>query len=118
MPEPLDYFNPMPPHRGHRPERRERPAAAIPVEFEAVLTRTTDVAGARAVEAELTRQQVRFFTTATGGFEPGGVVEIRVRAPDHAYASQLAAMVFARRKRLDQIDPRRPAPGPPLPDDD
>ena len=114
MPEPLDYFSPMDPHR----RRREGPAAAIPVEFDALLTRTDDLAGARAVEAELERQSVQFFATSAASFEPGKAAKLYVRSADHAFASQLAAMVFARRKRLDQIDPRRPPPGPPLPDHD
>jgi hypothetical protein len=38
------------------------------------------------------------------------VVELHVRSVDRDRAAQAAAMIFARRKRLNQISPRRPAP--------
>jgi hypothetical protein len=115
MSEPLDYFNPL--GKGERPRRR-RQAPAIPVEFDAVLTRTTDHAGAHAVEVELGRQGVACFRVG-GGELSGATVELHVRSADHAFASQLAAMVFARRQRLNRIDPRLPPPRSPLwPDND
>jgi hypothetical protein len=109
MSEPLDYFNPL-----SKPDRRGRrgPAIAVPAEFDAVLTRTSDHAGARAVEVELAAQKVACFRTE-GGDPVDRVVQLHVRSADLAFASQLAAMVFARRKRLNQIDPRRPAPRDP-----
>jgi hypothetical protein len=74
-----------------------------------VLTRTADHAGARAVEVELGAQGVACFRSE-GGDAVDRVVQLHVRSADHAFAAQLAAMVFARRKRLNEIDPRRPAP--------
>jgi hypothetical protein len=85
----------------------------VPAEFDVVLTRTTDHAGARAVETELACQKVAYFR-AEGGDPVERVVQLHVRAADHAFAAQLAAMVFARRKRLNQIDPRRPVPRTPI----
>jgi hypothetical protein len=38
------------------------------------------------------------------------LVELHVRSADQARASQAAAMIFARRKRLNQLSPRRPPP--------
>jgi hypothetical protein len=78
-----------------------------------VLTRTTDHAGARAVEVELGAQGVACFRSE-GGEAADRVVQLHVRSADHAFAAQLAAMVFARRKRLNEIDPRRPAPRMPV----
>ena len=90
----------------------------MPAEFDALLTRTTDHAGARAVEVELERQAVRFFRVG-GGDSSGASVDLHVRSADHAFASQLAAMVFARRQRLNKIDPRQPPPqSPTWPGDD
>ena len=115
MSEPLDYFNPL--DKDDRPRRRG-PALAVPAEFDVVLTRTTDHAGARAVEVELKAQGVACFRSE-GTDAADRVVQLHVRSADHAYAAQLAAMVFARRKRLNEIDPRRPVPRTPLwPDED
>jgi hypothetical protein len=102
MPEPLNYFAPG---GGDSIDARERRAFAIPVEFDALLTRTSDHAAARAVEAELSRQGIAFFRTETAGHSDRGV-ELHVRSADHVRAAQLAAMIFARRQRLDRIAPR------------
>ena len=117
MADPLDYFNPVPPDRRRPIQFGPRPKTAVPVEFDVLLTRTTDHGGARAVEVELERQGVPFFRTGSGELA-GGVVELHVRSADHAFAAQLAAMVFARRKRLNQIDPRKPLPRSPWSNDD
>jgi hypothetical protein len=109
MSEPLDYFNPQ---GKDAPRARRGPAPAVPAEFDVVLTRTADHGGARAVENELACQKVPYFRTE-GGDPVERVVQLHVRSADHAYAAQLAAMVFARRKRLNEIDPRRPAPRTP-----
>ncbi len=109
MPEPLDYFTPGGRDPRSEPSQEARTAAAIPVEFDAALTRTTDHAAARAVEAELARQGIRFFRTETGAVTERAV-ELHVGSADHVRASQLAAAVFARRRRLNQISPRRKGP--------
>ena len=108
MAEPLDYFTPG----GHDPRpqpSRDPHAAAIPVEFDALLSRTADHAAARAVETALSRQGIEFFRTETGALTER-MVELHVRSADHGRASQLAAMMFARRRRLNQISPRRKGP--------
>ena len=111
MAEPLEYFTPE--SRDARPDPapapRATPAAAIPVEFDALLSQTADHPAARAVEAELTRHGIRFFR-AEGGGVAERPIELHVRSADRVRASQLAAMVFARRRRLFQISPRRKGP--------
>ena len=103
MSQPLDYFTP-----GRRDEPagpREPHAAAIPVEFDVLLTHTSDHAAARAVEAELARHGIDFFRAESAGHSQRGV-ELHVRSADHPRAAPLAAMIFARRQRLDRIAPR------------
>ena len=110
MPEPPDYFNPMrkdqpdPTRQGHH-----GPPAAVPVEFDALLTETPDYPAARAVEAELGRLNIAFFRTERGD-AVNQVVELHVRSADRDRAAQAAAMIFARRRRLNRLSPRRPAP--------
>jgi hypothetical protein len=58
-----------------------------------------------ATEAELNRHGIRFFRTEGKGATERGV-KLHVRSTDHTRAAQLAGMIFARRKRLDQISPR------------
>jgi len=103
MSQPLEYFTPG--RRDEPAEPREGRAAAIPVEFDALLTHTSDHAAARAVEAELARHRIDFFR-AEGAGESRRGVELHVRSADHPRAAQLAAMIFARRQRLDRIAPR------------
>jgi len=83
---------------------------AGPEPCDALLTRTSDHAGARAVEVELGRQGVRC-VRGEGRERVRREVELYVRRDDHARASRLAAMVFARRRRFGRISPR-PAPAP------
>lgn len=112
MAETLDYFTPA--SRDARdpspPGQRDARAAAIPIEFDALLTQTADHAAARAVEAELGRQGIAFFRIE-GGSHTNRAIELHVRSADHATAAQFAAMIFARRQRLDAIAPR-PKPPP------
>jgi hypothetical protein len=103
MSQPLEYFTP-----GRRDEPagpREERAAAIPVEFDALLTHTSDHAAARAVEAELLRHGIDFFRSDVAGHGRHGV-ELHVHSADYVRAAPLAAMIFARRQRLDRIAPR------------
>ena len=106
MPEPLDYFTPKQ-QDGAEPDRA--PPAAIPIEFDALLTQTPDLAAVRAVERELARHGIRFFRTE-GSELSNRQVELHVASADHARAAPLAAMIFARRRRLDRISPRRKPP--------
>jgi hypothetical protein len=109
MPQPLDYFTPGRRDEPMPAEPRAPHGAAIPVEFDTSLTHTSDHAAARAVEAELDRHGIAFFRAEAAGHSRRGV-ELHVRSADHARASQLAGMIFARRQRLDRIAPR---PKPP-----
>ena len=110
MPQPLDYFNPLKPDEPAARSAAPRPApAAIPIEFDVLLTQTADHAAARAVEVELARHGVAFFRTE-GTARADRPIELHVRGADFQRASQLAASIFARRKRLDTISPRRKPP--------
>jgi hypothetical protein len=108
MNQPLDYFTPRRPgEQDPTPTApRDAHAAAIPIEFDSLLLHTSDHPAVRAIEAELNRHGIRFFRSEGGGATERGV-ELHVRSADHAHAAQLAGMIFARRKRLDQISPRR-----------
>jgi hypothetical protein len=107
MAEPLEYFNPKEPEERSPADRRL--AAAIPIEFDVLLTQSDEHAAVRAVETELRRHQILYFR-AEGGARASRGVELHVRSADRDRAGQLAAMIFARRKRLDQAFPR---PKPP-----
>src|SRR4051812_4346190 len=99
MPEPLDYRNaaaPDPVERIPKP-----PRAAIPVEFDQVLTRTPDLAAARAIELQLAREGIPIFRSddAAGDAENPSVV-LLVRGDDLERANQVATTIFARRQRV------------------
>ena len=112
MADPLDYFNPTPPEK--RPPA-DPSAAAIPIEFDVMLTQSEDHPAVRAVEAELRRQGIPFFRAEGCAVARRGV-ELHVRSADRQRAAPLAAMVFARRLRLDKASPRTKPP-PPLTSD-
>jgi hypothetical protein len=88
-----------------------RAATAAP--FDMLLTRSDDHAAVRAVEAELRRHEV-IFSRIEGAGRVRRTVELRVRAAQYALASHLAAMIFARRRRLERAFPR-PKPPPEMP---
>src|SRR4051812_10872997 len=101
MAEPLDYRNAAAPDPVERPSKP--PRAAIPVEFDQVLTRTPDLAAARAIELQLAREGIRMFRSdddsGAGDAEIPSVV-LLVRADDLARANQVATVIFARRQRV------------------
>lgn len=88
-------------------------SARPPAQFEILLTRSDDHAAVRAVEAELRRHEVAF-SRSEGAESVRRTVELRIRAAQYALASHLAAMIFARRRRLDRAFPR-PRPMPDMP---
>jgi hypothetical protein len=106
MAEPLDYYNsnarsvPVP-----RPVQRLAPVV-VPADFDTLLTRTEDVAAARAIEVALRRGQVDVFTVEQG---EGGAVELYVRRVNQPRAAQLAARIFARRRKIKSF-PRQETP--------
>ena len=102
MPDPLDYFNPRAPEA---PTPAERLAAAIPIEFDTMITHSEDHPAVRAIEAELRRHGIPFYRAEGGALARRGV-ELHVRAADKDRAAPLAAMIFARRLRLDKASPR------------
>ena len=103
MAEPLDYFNPVRPEESR--ESEDRLAAAIPIDFDTMLTHSEDHPAVRAIEAELRRHGIPFYRAEGGALARRGV-ELHVRAVDKDRAAPLAAMIFARRLRLDKASPR------------
>ena len=109
MPQPLDYYNPLKPEDA---TSRRPPGPApepVPIEFDTLLTQTADHAAVRAVEVELARHGIPFFRTEGAG-RTDRPIELHVRGDDFQRASELAATIFARRKRLNAIAPRRKPP--------
>ena len=109
MPQPLDYRNPNaddPPGSDDRPEPGPRPA--IPVEFDVVLTRSTDHAAVTAIGEALARAGIRSFTSSGSG-NHSGWSEIYVRAADRERAAPIASHLFARRERIKSL-PRQDVP--------
>ncbi|MGC4030647.1 MAG: hypothetical protein QM754_02700 [Tepidisphaeraceae bacterium] len=106
---PVDYFNPR-----AEPEPVpvepvvERPAAVIPAEFDAVLTRSDDHAGVAAVEAALGAMKIRYHRAA-GGEVAKREIALFVRHADLEAASIAAARVFARRARVKAMNKPQPA---------
>ena len=115
MTRPLDYRNAKGP--GWEGDRGAAPRAAIPVEFDAAVTRTEDHAAARVIEDELTRQQIPVFRAEEDAAARREVV-LYVRGADRGRAEAIAAEIFVRRKRLRSL-PRQEVPKfPPLNDVD
>src|SRR4051812_45917806 len=103
MAEPLEYFNPYA-LDSSRPTKsaEELPPVAVPAEFDALLTRTHDLAAGRAIEAALRRARIDAFTAERG---EGVAVELYVRKLDQPRAGEVAARIFARRRKLKSIPP-------------
>lgn len=109
MPHPLDYRNPNADDRSGSDDRPEPgPRAAIPVEFDFLLTRSTDHAGAAAIGGALTRAGIRSFASSGRGSDYGWT-EIYIRATDRERAEPIASHLFARRERLKSL-PRQDVP--------
>jgi hypothetical protein len=104
--EPLDYRNAAAPDPVERTPPKP-PRAAIPLEFDQVLTRTPDLAAARAIEVQLEREQIPVFRSEDAADETSGAndteipnVVLMVRADDLARATDIASIIFARRQRV------------------
>src|SRR3954469_4180490 len=98
MAEPLDYRNAQSPQLPE-PALPLAPRAAIPVEFDSIVTRTTDLAAARAIEDQLARDEVEIFR-AEDGEGAGASVVLLARAQDLEKAKGVAEAIFARRRKL------------------
>lgn len=107
MPDPLDYRNPRRDDARDPIDRPPAPRAAIPVEFDTLLTRTDDHAAARAIENELRRLGIPFFRSEDGNPAKRNV-EIHVHTTDFERAGPVAAQIFVRRKKVKSIP--RPKP--------
>ena len=102
-PEPLNYRNaaaPDPVERTPKP-----PRVAIPVEFDQVLTRTPDLAAARAIEVQLAREGITVVRSddAGGGDAELPSVVLLVQAKDLERANDVATILFARRQRVKSM---------------
>lgn len=108
---PLDYRNPKP--SDEPPLPKPAPAAVrcvIPVEFDALLTRTVDHAAARVIEDTLTRSGIQVFRGHDGHLA-AQQVELYVKSVDQARAALIAGEVFARRKKIRAcLKPIEPLP--------
>src|SRR5689334_19700915 len=98
MAEPLNYRNAAAPEPAVEREPNP-PRVAIPLEFDQVLTRTPDLAAARAIEVQLAREGVPVFRSDDGQSEIPTVVML-VRAEDLERARAVATIIFARRNRV------------------
>lgn len=100
MAEPLNYHN----ARGPEQLRSPAPRAAVPVEFDTLLTRTSDLAAASAIENLLIAQKIALHRSDDGR-SVHRVVDLYVHAADQAQAGELAAAIFVRRKKLRSFAP-------------
>lgn len=113
-PRPMDYYNPL-----ARPEPAEPapaappgPKAVVPLEFDTVLTHSSDHPAVAAIEAAMRIQQIPTHRVTdgqiVGGQVFGGQVTLYVRAQDYAVAAPVAAAVFVRRQRVKAMNPPKP----------
>ncbi|HWE03096.1 MAG TPA: hypothetical protein VG326_11865 [Tepidisphaeraceae bacterium] len=112
MPDPINYWNP----KGRSDPRPALPAApagpmkAVPVEFDAPLTRTTELAAAQAIMRAFEKAQIPFHEGDDGKIADREIV-LYVRSADQTRAATIAAEIFARRKKIKSFP--RPKPSPP-----
>lgn len=104
MAEPLDYRNPRNTNDAPGFAVPAQPVTAIPLEFDLLLTRTQDLAAARAIEVELGRKKIGVFRHERGG-AVGRDVELYIRAADRDQAAPIAKQIFFRRKRIKAFPP-------------
>ena len=113
MASPLDYRNPMhrkdPPEPAPKYERQNMPRVAVPIEFDARLTQTAELAAAHVIEVALTKAGIEFFR-ADDANHANRQVELFVRRADLERASHIAAEVFVRRKKFKSFAPVEPLP--------
>ena len=101
--EPLNYRNAAAPAPIELPKPR-LPRAAIPVEFDRVLTRTRDLAAARAIEVQLGREGIAVFRSEdAGGDIDVPTVVLVVRSQDLDRATEIATVIFTRRQRVRSL---------------
>jgi hypothetical protein len=105
---PLNYRN----AKATPPPQRAEPVvpAAIPIEFDVLLTQTEDHAAASAIEAALGRAGIQMFRPV-GHVAAYPAVQLYVRAADRERAAEIAAQIFVRRKKIKSF------PRPKIPPD-
>ncbi|HEX8523899.1 MAG TPA: hypothetical protein VF669_16715 [Tepidisphaeraceae bacterium] len=107
MTDPLNYENPLPddaPRERAAPRevslpRDVQPKQVVPVELDLVLLRTSDHAGARAVQIALRREII----SAAMSADDQEQAVIFIRARDLPRAQRIASEVFVRRKKLRKM---------------
>src|SRR5438270_9222374 len=117
MAQPLDYRNPL--SKASSDDSRAVPVAhaVIPADFDFVLTNSNDHAAVRAIENELRRRQIGVFR-AEDDSNAQRRVQLLIRSADQKTAGEIAAKIFARRKRIKAFPRQEPIPDPgPLPID-
>jgi hypothetical protein len=109
MAQPLEYRN----AKSNPPPESPRPAeviqAAIPADFDLVLTRSDDHAAVRAIENELRHQNIPVFR-AEDKTNIDRPVQLMIRAADRDRAVEIAGKIFARRKRIKAFPRQKPIP--------
>lgn len=101
--QPLDYRNPKP--QPKPVTEKTRTQTVIPIEFDTLLTRTSDHPAAREIQAELLRNKIEFHV-AHDGARVKRIIELYIRVADQERACGIAASIFARRKKLQAFAPR------------
>jgi len=108
MSEPLNYRNAkFPDPRASSPDPVAAPPharAAIPLDFDLLLTRSPDHAAVGAIVAALQRQKIPFFRT-DDPTQPNRPAELYIHAADKERAMQIAAGVFVRRRKIKAMPP-------------
>jgi len=105
--DPLDYW----PGGGPKPDDRApaaKPSGVVPVEFDTLLTQTTDPGAAQAVRLALENAGIAVFETSDGKVMDAQL-KLLVRAADAERAGPIAAAVFARREKFKEF-PRQQIP--------
>lgn len=90
--------DPLPPPTEAPPQ----PAAAVPAEFDALLTRTADHAAAQAILCALRREQIESHCSDDGRATRREII-LHVRSSDLDNARLIAAEIFVRRKKFKEM---------------
>ena len=96
-------------------EEKLPPKAAVPVEFDTLLTQTKDHAAVRAIISALRKLKIEAFRS-THGKRVGAEAALAVRAADMPKASVVAAEISVRRKKINAITRIEQPTDPPKPD--
>ena len=109
MAQPLDYRNARSKATPESPRPAEAIQAAIPAEFDLVLTCSDDHAAVRAIENELRRQNIPVFRVEDKS-EVMRPIQLMIRPADRDRAIEVAGKIFARRKRIKAFPRQKPIP--------